>query len=117
SEKENKRIESELIQLIDYCEQEGIHIAILGDLFDYWMEYPDKIPTIGKDLLARFYDFNQKMGPSLYITGNHDNWTHRHFQNSGFYVEHEHYFCSLNDSKVMLLHGDGLSDRNQQLPR
>jgi UDP-2,3-diacylglucosamine pyrophosphatase LpxH len=117
SEKENKRIETELIQLIEYCEREDIRIAILGDLFDYWMEYPNHIPKVGEKLLDRFDKFNQKMGPTLYITGNHDNWTREHFLDRGFYLEHEQYICSLNGTKMMLLHGDGLSDSTHKLPR
>ncbi|HEX6983531.1 MAG TPA: UDP-2,3-diacylglucosamine diphosphatase [Balneolaceae bacterium] len=117
SEKENKRIETELIQLIDYCERENIRIAILGDLFDYWMEYPDHTPKVGEKLLDRFDAFNRKMGPALYITGNHDNWTREHFCERGFYLEHEQYICSLNGTKMMLLHGDGLSNSEHKLPR
>lgn len=117
SEKENARIENELIQLVNYCERENINIAILGDLFDYWMEYPNHKPKLGQELLNRFESFNRKMGPTLYITGNHDNWTREHFLERGFYLEHEQFIFSLKDNKIMLLHGDGLYDRRHKLPR
>lgn len=38
-----KEIEDELIALINHCCEQKIKIYILGDLFDYWMEYPKKI--------------------------------------------------------------------------
>lgn len=117
SDEENRRIESELIQLINYCQNKKIHIAILGDLFDYWMEYPDYIPKLGQELLDRFERFNKKMGPTLYITGNHDNWTGKHLWERGFYLEHEHYSFSLNGNNIMTLHGDGLASSDYSLNR
>ncbi len=110
SKEENDRIETELIRLIDYCQTNRIRIAILGDFFDYWMEYPNHVPELGKKLLDRFESFNKEFGPTLYITGNHDNWTRDHLPQRGFYVRHDQYEFSINGKKIMALHGDGLTD-------
>lgn len=117
SGKENARIESELIQLINYCQRNKIHLAILGDLFDYWMEYPNHVPKIGKKLLDRFEDFNNSLGPTLFITGNHDNWTKNHFVKKGFYLIHEDYQFSINNQHILTLHGDGLKDKKYHFKR
>ncbi len=117
SEADNNRIESELIALIDYCQHNEIRLAILGDLFDYWMEYPNHKPRLGDKLLDRFEDFNKELGPTLYITGNHDNWTREHLTKRGFYLEHEHQTFSINGHKLMALHGDGLSSSQYNLAR
>ncbi|NGP86926.1 UDP-2,3-diacylglucosamine diphosphatase [Fodinibius halophilus] len=117
SDSTNDRIESELIQLINYCQRNQIGIAILGDLFDYWMEYPDTVPNVGKRVLERFSAFNNDMGPTLLITGNHDNWTRDYLCDLGFQLEHEHKMIQINDNLVMTLHGDGLADGMLQLPR
>lgn len=117
SNTQNERIESELIQLINYCQRNDIRLAVLGDLFDYWMEYPEFVPDLGKKLLDRFEDFNTKLGPTLYITGNHDNWTRDHLKKRGFYLIHEQYLFSTNNKKVLALHGDGLSDPAYNLRR
>jgi len=117
STEENQRIESDLIQLINYCQRNEVRISILGDLFDYWMEYPNHVPEVGKRLLDRFEDFNRALGPTLFITGNHDNWTRDHLRDRGFYLEHEDYFFSLNGKKIMTLHGDGLTDNEHNLER
>ncbi|HBQ60690.1 MAG TPA: UDP-2,3-diacylglucosamine diphosphatase, partial [Balneolaceae bacterium] len=42
SAKTNKQIEEDLLALIEYCKQRHIELHILGDLFDYWMEFPEK---------------------------------------------------------------------------
>ena len=117
SEQENARIESELIQLLNFCQRNNIHLAVLGDLFDYWMEYPNTVPKLGQQLLGRFEEFNNQLGPTLYITGNHDNWTGGHLQNRGFVIEHEFKTFSIDDKLFMVLHGDGLSDNKFNLPR
>ncbi|MEL7834349.1 UDP-2,3-diacylglucosamine diphosphatase [Fodinibius sp. Rm-B-1B1-1] len=117
SKSRNARIQSELIQLINYCQRNDIRIAILGDLFDYWMEYPNTIPKLGKSLLDRFETFNKQMGPTLFITGNHDNWTRDHLSNRGFYLVHEDYVFHLDDKQFLTLHGDGLADPAYKLER
>lgn len=114
---QNTRIESELIQLINYCQRNNIRLAVLGDLFDYWMEYPGFVPKIGKKLLTRFEDFNNQLGPTLYITGNHDNWTRNHLIDRGFYLIHEQYQFNTNDKEILALHGDGLNDPKYELKR
>lgn len=117
SDNENQRIENELIELLNYCQCHQIHLAILGDLFDYWMEYPKYIPELGEKLLDRFEEFNKALGPTLFITGNHDNWTREHLLQRGFFLEHEHALFTINNLKMMALHGDGLSDPTLKLER
>lgn len=117
SQEENERIESEFIQLLNYCQRNDIRLAILGDLFDYWMEYPNFVPEVGQRLLDRFEDFNNALGPTLFITGNHDNWTLDHLTKRGFYVDHEYYIFAVNGDTIMTLHGDGLTDYSYNLER
>lgn len=117
SRSENKLIEKRLIRFIDFCENNDYKIHILGDLFDYWMEYPNYKPGVGENLLERFHAYNYRTGPTLYITGNHDNWTNGYFKTLGFEVERNHRFLQVNGKKVMLLHGDGLENPTFDLQR
>lgn len=113
----NKKIETELIHLVDFCEEHNYEIYILGDLFDYWMEYPNYKPALGEALLERFERYNLNTGSTLYITGNHDNWNNGYFKKIGFTIEKNHHFLDLGGKKTMLLHGDGLDDPSFNLPR
>ena len=109
SPSKEKEIEDRLIALIEYAIQEKSQLYILGDLFDYWMEYPHLsfVPTLGKNVLDKFEEYNQTISPTVFITGNHDNWNFGHFQKRGFDVEENYKILTIGKSKVLLMHGDG----------
>lgn len=116
-EVQNKDLENELIHLIDFCEQNKYKIYILGDLFDYWMEYPGHTPGIAKASQERFKAYNSNTGTTLYITGNHDNWTNGYFESLGFDIEKNYRYLQKEGKNILMLHGDGLDDPSLQLPR
>jgi UDP-2,3-diacylglucosamine hydrolase len=117
SDEEERDTEHSLLSLIDYCMQNRIQIHVLGDLFDYWMEYPGHIPKHGQRVLNAFAEYNKQVAPATYITGNHDNWTRGYFQKIGFRVLHDYLELTLNDNRVFLHHGDGLLDPNHGMER
>lgn len=113
----DQRIEEVVINLIDYAEVHEIQLYVLGDLFDYWMEYPNSRPQLGERMLHRFYQYNQKFGPTLYITGNHDNWTRSYFEEIGFDLEQEYRILKTDYKTTLLHHGDGFATDLFNLPR
>lgn len=110
-------IKQDLISLIDHCKLHDIQIHILGDLFDYWMEYPSSYPSIGDEVLEHFAEYMQSRAPVNFITGNHDNWTTGYFEKLGFSVSHEFIDLTLDGKRYFLHHGDGLKDPEFNLPR
>lgn len=116
-EEQEKKLQSDLIALIDYCEKQKISLHILGDLFDYWMEYPGRTPDLGRELLDRFEVYNRHTGKITYITGNHDNWTAGHFEQRGFHVQPDYLVLNTGEQRIFLHHGDGMSDSKMGLPR
>ncbi len=115
----NDKIEQDLIALIHHCKEQQIKIHVLGDLFDYWMEYPDKgfVPKLGKKVLDAFEEYNTTVAPALYITGNHDNWTFGHFKERGFDVEPNFKIIEIENKRILLMHGDGVADDTLGFPR
>ena len=112
----NKSIEQDLISLVEYATEYQLQIIIVGDLFDYWMEYRGKYPSFAENVLRAFQKQNEFI-PTLYITGNHDNWTGPKLVETGFDLENEFRTIELEGKKCMLLHGDGLKDKSMNLPR
>ncbi len=117
SEEAEQKTEQSLLSLIDHCIHHQIQIHILGDLFDYWMEYPGYIPEHGQNVLSAFSEYNRRVGPATYITGNHDNWTRGHFQDLGFNVYADFKQLNLNGHRLFLHHGDGLLDPDRGMNR
>ncbi len=111
----NSKLENEVISLVEYCRQNSIQLHVLGDLFDYWMEFPDYIPELGKAMLEKFDEYNREIRAN-YITGNHDYWTLSHFSDRGFSVHPEELHLTIGQKKIFLIHGDGLSERRYGLP-
>lgn len=109
SKEKESETEGNLIALIDYAIDNKAALYILGDFFDYWMEYPQGkfIPAIGEKILEKFEEYNSKVFPAIYVTGNHDNWTFGHFKTKGFDVEMESRVLTIDDKKVLIMHGDG----------
>lgn len=118
SKEKEAEVERRLIALINYAIDRGAQLYVLGDLFDYWMEYPNSnfIPEVGKLVLDKFEEYNRKVSPAIYVTGNHDNWTFGHFQQRGFDVETKFRIISIGDFNVLIMHGDGqVGERNDVL--
>ena len=78
---ENKR-RNNLYKLLDKICQTGGTCFFVGDLFDFYFEYPDLIPKAYTD----FYDQARNMkdrGIELhFLTGNHDYWYQDFLENS-----------------------------------
>ncbi|WP_340102628.1 UDP-2,3-diacylglucosamine diphosphatase [Rhodohalobacter sp. 8-1] len=110
-------VQRDLISLIQHCADQNIQIHILGDLFDYWMEYPSWRPQLGQEVLDCLHRYAKKVAPVNYITGNHDNWTNGYFSEIGFNVSNEFFDLSLYGKRLFLHHGDGLKDETFNLPR
>ncbi|MCH8557856.1 MAG: UDP-2,3-diacylglucosamine diphosphatase [Balneolia bacterium] len=112
----NASIESRLLSLIDETIEKKCSMMVVGDLFDYWMEYRGRWPDYADVVLKRFEKLN-KQSKTVFITGNHDNWTGPRLEQAGFDIEHELRTITLGGKKVMMAHGDGLSSSEFGFPR
>lgn len=119
SDAKNRELELQLMRLVDYCRDNLLEIVILGDFFDYWMEYPGgRVPPVGQKILAHFHRYHNLTGRhTLFVTGNHDNWTNGYLRSLGFDLEHEYRIIQDAHFAIMVLHGDGLADPDMGLPR
>jgi UDP-2,3-diacylglucosamine pyrophosphatase LpxH len=110
--KTDRQLEEELSLLIRYCRDHKIAIHILGDLFDYWMEYPkrDFHPDLGMQLLPLFREYNKEVYSIPYITGNHDHWTYGYLEELGFRLSKDYIETEIDGHKLLLCHGDGFAD-------
>lgn len=104
------QIEDDLIALIEYAIINKARLYVLGDLFDYWMEFPNSkhLPKPGLCVREAFARYNKEVESALFITGNHDNWTLGYFEELGFDMEENYKIVDLENQRLLLMHGDGV---------
>ena len=104
-----KKRRNKLYRLFDQIMETGGSCFFMGDLFDFYFEYPDLIPK-------SYFDFFEKTkvlkesGIALYfLAGNHDYWVGDHITNDimdEVYLDDKQ--IEINGKKFFLTHGDGL---------
>ncbi len=113
----DQQLQSKIIQLLQYCKANKSLLVILGDLFDYWMEYPGWHPPLGDKMLEAFKTYHESQPSTLYITGNHDHWHLGYLDEIGFHLEDEYKLLKIGQKRVFATHGDGLADPKWGLSR
>ena len=99
-----------LIECLLEWKNEISHLFLVGDVFEFWMEYADFIPKGDFDFLATLRDLQISGVEIHYFAGNHDFNLGQFFQNQvGLHVHQNEYKVSLQGRDILLLHGDGMA--------
>ena len=98
-----------LYRLLDHILDTGGTCFFVGDLFDFYFEYPDLVPKAYMDFYQKALEM-KKSGIDLhFLLGNHDYWV-QEFMND--LVMDKIYFddaiIEVNGKKFFITHGDGL---------
>ena len=105
---EEKRC-SHLYKLLDKIIDSGGTCFFVGDLFDFYFEYPDLIPKAYTDFYIKASEMKNNNVDLHFLLGNHDYWIQDFMQkklmNKIYYKET---FININNKKFLITHGDGL---------
>lgn len=93
---------------LDTLEDPGF-LYLLGDIFDFWLDYPTYMPKTHLDILYGLRRLQDQGVVIRFVGGNHDIWCARYLQDSlgidalpcGAVIEHQ-------GTRLRLDHGDGL---------
>jgi UDP-2,3-diacylglucosamine hydrolase len=86
------------------------HLFLLGDVFEFWMEYRHYVPKHHFRVLSALYELRRSGVEIHYVCGNHDFNLGTFFRDSLDIVTHDGPFeMTLQGKRVLLLHGDGMS--------
>ena len=98
-----------LYRLLDHIRNTGGSCFFVGDLFDFYFEYPDLIPKSYADFYQKVLDMKKDGIELHFMVGNHDYWV------DGFMTDvlmDKVYFddttLEINGKKFYITHGDGL---------
>jgi UDP-2,3-diacylglucosamine hydrolase len=107
-ESEKKRRQN-LFKLLDHIINTGGTCFFVGDLFDFYFEYPDLIPKVFNDFYQKALYMKSKNVDLHFLAGNHDYWVGDFIKNEimdTIYLNDAK--LKINNKKIYITHGDGL---------
>lgn len=99
-----------LIKFLHEIDVDAGHLYIIGDLFDFWLEYKHVVPSAYLKALAALLALSENGTKVVYLPGNHDFWMLDYLERqagiklAGECLDIEHF-----GKKIHLFHGDGLA--------
>lgn len=101
-----------LSSFVDSVCEDGSALYLLGDIFDFWVEYHGRPRTIYAQALSQIQRVVDAGIPVTLIRGNHEFMPTHYLQNEcGVMVESGPFELIYGDKKVLLLHGHELSTK------
>ena len=91
---------------------------LLGDLFDFWMEYKTVVPKGFTRTLGKLAEISDSGIPIYYFVGNHDLWMNGYFEEElNIPVYHQPKIFEIGGKKFLIGHGDGLGPGDKGFKR
>ncbi len=109
--------ETKLLQFLETKGAQAETIYLVGDIFDFWLEYASVIPRQYFTLLCHLRTLVSSGVRIEFITGNHDFWLESFFPDTLKIPVHRNAIdVNLNGKRYYIAHGDGLF-RNERAYR
>ena len=106
--------ERRLVRFLDDIKDKAQAVYMLGDMFDFWFEYPTVVPRGYTRFLGKVSELTDNGVEVHFFTGNHDIWCTDYLeQECGVILHREPVTLELADKLFYLAHGDGLGDPNR----
>lgn len=103
-----------LVRFLDNVVATGGRLYIVGDLLDFWFEYPKVVPRYPFKLLAQLKCMVDRGCEIVYIAGNHDYWMGDFLRNEvGVRTVLDALDISIGGRRFFISHGDGIATTRQ----
>ena len=106
------------VKWLDEIKNDASEIFLLGDLFDFWIEYNEVVPRGFVRVLGKLAEISDSGIQINFFVGNHDLWTKDYFQKElGIRVYKKSTQFNFNNYLFFVGHGDGLgpSDKGYKI--
>ncbi len=101
--------ETHLISFLRSIQGSASHLFIVGDLFDFWIEYRHAIRPVYFSILHEFKLLIENGTTIYYLAGNHDFALGPFLEKTiGLHIYPDHLDVTLQEKKIHLFHGDGI---------
>ena len=99
-----------VLGFLDHVRVTGERLVIAGDLFDFWFEYRNVVPSEYYELYTKLKQLTSQGIPVQYLAGNHDFWIGDFFPRElGVRIEKKPFELHVAGRKFYIAHGDGLA--------
>ena len=110
--------ETVFVSWLNTIKEDAGVIFLLGDLFDFWMEYKTVIPKGFSRTLGKLAELTDSGIPIYYFVGNHDLWMDGYFEEElNIPVFHKPQQFKINGTSFFIGHGDGLGPEDKGFKR
>ncbi len=101
--------EKRIVKWLEKVKNEGSHLFLLGDVFDFWFEYKRVAPRGYVRLLGKLAELSDAGIKIEWFTGNHDMWIFDYLPKEiGFELHRNPVVREFGGKRFYLGHGDGL---------
>ncbi len=101
--------EKKFVAWLDQIKHDAAVIFLVGDLFDFWMEYKTVVQKGFTRTLGKLAEISDSGIPVHYFVGNHDLWMNGYFEDElNIPVYHKPKEFTFNNKTFFIGHGDGL---------
>ena len=109
-----KAREARFLDFLRNLPKETAGLYLLGDIFDFWVEYRDVVPRGSVRVLGELAALSDRGVKIYFFTGNHDYWLTDYLRDEiGMEIIQEPLIVKeIEGKRVCIGHGDGLGCRN-----
>ena len=108
-ENNSKNRERIFVKWLEEISLDATEIFLLGDIFDFWYEYPKVVPRGFTRFLGKISEICDKNIPVHFFTGNHDGWVFDYLhRETGMIIHRDIFETERFGKKILMGHGDGL---------
>lgn len=106
---QSRKREKLLVDLLTKIQDDAQKIFLLGDIFEFWWEWPDVVPKYYVRFLGKLAELVDKGVEVYYFYGNHDLWVKDYFDKEiGLKIFGKPSVLNINGKNFYIAHGDGL---------
>lgn len=108
---ESEKIQEQiLVNFLEFIKKDAAELFIVGDLFDFWIEYKYVVPKGNYRLFTKISELLNHNIKITYLAGNHDFWRGTYFHDEfGIEILDKNIEREINGKKFFISHGDGLA--------
>ncbi|WP_430909180.1 UDP-2,3-diacylglucosamine diphosphatase [Maribacter sp. 2-571] len=115
---ESRVREKKFVAWLSSIQKDAGAIFLLGDLFDFWMEYKTVVPKGFTRTLGKLAEISDSGIPIYFFVGNHDLWMNGYFEEElQIPVFHKPQRYNINGVTFFVGHGDGLGPNDKGYKR